>query len=202
MGCQTRIAQAILDRGDDDLLALKDNQPSLAGEVALFFETPAAQAADSFEAIGADHGRIEARRPCVSHDVDWLTTDRRFPREPRFPGLKAIVVVEATVERRGTVTTARRDCLSSRPLDPRMPARAIRAHWGIGNRLHWVLDVVFHDDPMRLRTRHGPKNMATIKHMAMNLLRSDAGQDSLESRRKAAAWNHDRLRSPLTRTTP
>lgn len=130
----------------------------------------------------------------------WLTTDRRFPGEPRFPGLKAVAMVEATVERRGSNTTARRYFLSSLPLDPRTLAHAVRAHWGIENRLHWVLDVVFHDDLMRLRTRHGPKNMATIKHMAMNLLRSAAGKDSLKSRRKAAAWNHDYLRALITRT--
>jgi len=95
MGCQTRIAQAILDRGADHLLALKDNQPSLADEVALFFETPAAGTAPAFETVDADHGRVETRRHDVSHDVDWLTTDRRFPREPCFPGLQAIAVVEA-----------------------------------------------------------------------------------------------------------
>jgi predicted transposase YbfD/YdcC len=200
MGCQTRIAQTILDRGADYLLALKDNQPSLADEVALFFQTPEARATEAFETIDGDHGRIEARRHSVSHDVAWLTTDRRFPGEPRFPGLKAIAMVEATVERRGTTTTARRYFLSSLPLDPRTLARAVRAHWGIENRLHWVLDVVFHDDLMRLRTQHGPKNMATIKHMAMNLLRSAQGKDSLKSRRKAAAWNHDYLRALITRT--
>jgi predicted transposase YbfD/YdcC len=200
MGCQTRIAQTILDRGADSLLALKDNQPSLADEVALFFQTPEAEAAHVCETIDADHGRIETRRHRVSHDVDWLTTDRRFPGEPRFPGLKAIAMVEATVERRGIVTTARRYCLSSLPIDPRTLARAVRAHWGIENRLHWVLDVVFHDDLMRLRTQHGPKNMATIKHMAMNLIRAAAGKDSLKSRRKAAAWNHDYLRALITRT--
>jgi predicted transposase YbfD/YdcC len=72
---------------------------------------------------------------------------------------------------------------------------------GIENRLHWVLDVDFHDDLMRLRTNHEPKNMAAIKHMAMNLIRSAAGEDSLKSRRKAAVWNHDYLRSLITRTT-
>lgn len=122
MGCQTRIARTILDRGADYLLALKDNQPSLAGKVELFFQAPDQQAADAFETIDADHGRIETRRHWVSHDVDWLTTDRRFPGEPRFPGLKAIAMVEATVERRGTVTTARRYFLSSLPLDPRSDA--------------------------------------------------------------------------------
>jgi predicted transposase YbfD/YdcC len=200
MGCQTRIAQTILDRGADYLLALKDNQPSLADEVALFFQTPEAQAASAFETIDADHGRIETRNHRVSHNVDWLTTDRRFPGEPRFPGLKAIAMVEATVERNGAVTTARRYFLSSLPIDPRTLARAVRAHWSIENRLHWVLDVVFHDDLMRLRTNHGPKNMATVKHMAMNLIRNAAGKDSLKSRRKAAAWNHNYLRALITRT--
>ena len=111
----------------------------VVGEVALFFQTPDQQAADSVETIDADHGRIETRRHWVSHDVDWLTTDRRFPGEPRFPGLKAIAMVEATVERRGTATTARRYFLSSLPLDPRTLARAVRVHWGIENRLHWVM---------------------------------------------------------------
>lgn len=201
MGCQTKIAQAVLDRGADYLLALKDNQRSLADEVEMFFEAPAARCDEAFETVDADHGRIETRRHWVSHDVDWLTTDRRFPGEPRFPGLRAIAMVEATVERGGAVTTARRFFLSSLALDARSLARAVRAHWGIENRLHWVLDVLFHDDLMRLRTEHGPKNMATIKHMAMNLIRNAAGKDSLKARRKAAAWNQDYLRTLITRTT-
>ena len=63
----------------------------------------------------------------------------------------------------------------------------MRAHWGIENRLHWVLDVVFHNDLMRLRTDNGPQNMGTIKHMAMNLIRRASDKDSLKTRRKAAA---------------
>lgn len=201
MGCQTKIAQTIIDRGADYLLALKDNQRSLADEVAMFFEAPAERCGEPFETVDADHGRIETRRHWVSHDVGWLTTERRFPGEPRFPGLKAIAMVEATVERNGSTSTARRFFLSSMALDTRMLARAVRAHWGIENRLHWVLDVVFHDDLMRLRTQHGPKNMATIKHMAMNLIRSAAGKDSLKVRRKAAGWSLDYLKALITRTT-
>ena len=166
----------MLDRGADYLLALKDNQRSLADELEMFFQTHEAAAADSFETIDADHGRIETRRHWISHKVNWLTTDRRFP------GLKAIAMVEATFERRGTVTTARRYFISSLPIDPRTLALAVRAHWGIGNRLHWVLDAVFHDELMRLRTDHRPRDMVTIKHMAMNLIRCANGKDSLKSR--------------------
>ena len=103
-------------------------------------------------------------------------------------------MVEATVERNGAVTTARRYFILSLPIDPRTLARAVRGYWGIKSRLHWVLDVVFHDDLMRLR------NMATIKHMTMNLFRSAAGKDSLKNRREAAPGNHDYVRSLITRT--
>lgn len=200
MGTQTKIAEAILARGADYLLALKDNQRSLAEEVALFFDTPEQRSLVPFETTDADHGRIETRRHRVSHEVAWLNGDRRAPGEPRFPGLKAIAMVEAKVERGGKTTLARRFFLSSLPLDAALLARAVRAHWGIENRLHWVLDVVFHDDLMRLRTGNGPKNMATIKHMAMNLIQSAGGKHSLKVRRKTAAWDHQYLKQLITRT--
>ena len=200
MGTQTKIAETILARGADYLLALKDNQRSLAEEVALFFDTPEQRSLAPFETTDADHGRIETRRHWVSHDVAWLNGDRRAPGEPRFPGLKAIAMVEAEVERGGKTTIARRFFLSSLPLDPPLLARAVRAHWGIENRLHWVLDVVFHDDLMRLRTDNGPRNMSTIKHMAMNLIRNAGGKHSLKVRRKEAAWDHDYLKALITGT--
>jgi predicted transposase YbfD/YdcC len=197
MGTQTKIAGTILTRGADYLLALKDNQKSLATEVALFFDAHE-QRGPAHVTTDADHGRIETRRHWVSHDVGWLNGDRRAPGEPRFPGLKAIAMVEACVERDGKTTTSRRYFLSSLAPDPALLARAVRAHWGIENRLHWVLDVVFHDDLMRLRTGNGPKNMATIKHMAMNLIRAAPGKDSLKSKRKAAAWDQDYLKAIIT----
>ena len=69
----------------------------------------------------------------------------------------------------------------------------MRTHWHIENRLHWVLDVVFHDDLARLRTGHGPQNMAVVKHMALNLLRDAKPTTSLKNRRKLAGWNLDYL---------
>ena len=191
MGCQTAIAQKVLDRGADYLLALKANQLSLAGEVELFFQDPERCPHKPHESVEADHGRIETRRHYVSHDVEWLSSDRRFPGEPRFPGLKAIAMAEATVENKatGATTTARRYYISSLAFDPAFFAKAVRAHWGVENRLHWVLDVVFHDDLMRLRTANGPKNMATVKHMALNLIKSAPGKDSIRVKRKAAGWD-------------
>jgi len=79
MGTQSRIAQAILDRGGDYLLALKDNQASLHDEVRRYLDDPSAKHHSHFETTDGDHGRIEVRRHVVSHEVDWLTTARRFP---------------------------------------------------------------------------------------------------------------------------
>ncbi len=111
-------------------------------------------------------------------------------------------MVEAEVGREGKTTLARRFFLSSLPLDAALPVRAVRAHWGIENRLHRVLDVVFHDDLMRLRTENGRRNISTIKHMAMNLIRGAGagGKDSLKVRRKTAAWDQEYLKALITQT--
>jgi hypothetical protein len=80
-------------------------------------------------------------------------------------------MVESETERDGKISRERRYYLSSARLDAATFARAVRGHWGIKDRLHWVLDVVFRDDLARLRTGHGPANMAVVKHLAVNLLR-------------------------------
>lgn len=195
MGCQTKIAQAILDKGADYLLAVKDNWPTLSGEIEHYFADALDRDLERFETTDGDHGRIEARRHVLSHDVAWLSTDRRFPGEPRFPGLKAIAMVE--VERDGKTSRERRYFLSSARLDVRLFARAVRCHWHIENRLHWVLDVVFHDDLSRLRSGFGPQNMAVVKHMAMNLIRKAPGRHSLTVRRKKASWNAGYLKTVI-----
>ena len=197
MGTQTKIAQAVLDRGGDYLLALKGNQSSLHDEIRRCLDDPAARLHSRFDTTDGDHGRIEVRRHLVSHDVDWLTTPRRFPGEPRFPGLRAIAVVEAEVERNGSISLERRYFLSSMPLDAKLFASAVRCHWHVENRLHWVLDVVFHEDLNRLRSGTGPQNMATIRHMAMNLLHGPKDKHSLKVRRKSAAWDTTYLEALL-----
>jgi len=199
MGCQTKIAQAILDKEADYLLAIKENWPSLHGEIERYFKDALDGDLDRFETTDGDHGRIEIRRHAISHDVAWLSSDRRFPGEPRFPGLAAIAMVEAEVERHGKTSREQRYFLSSAPLDARFFARAVRCHWHVENRLHWVMDVVFHDDLSRLRSGCGPNNMAIVKHMVMNLVRNAPGKQSLTVRRKKASWNVDYLETIIRR---
>ena len=200
IGCQTKIAQKILDKGADYLLSIKENWPNLHGEIERFFDETQEGPLDRFETTDGEHGRIEIRRHAVSQDVAWLITDRRFPGEPRFPGLKAIAMVEAEVERNGRTSRERRYYLCSSPLDARLFARAVRCHWHIENRLHWVLDVVFHEDLSRLRSGQGPQNMATVRHMALNLLRGARDKHSLKVRRKSAAWETAYLETIIHQT--
>lgn len=189
MGTQIEIAQQIIDGGGDYCLALKANRPVLHADVERFFAEPGVDEVSTFTTTDGDHGRIEERRHVVCHDVEWLFSDRRYADEPRFPGLAMIGMVESRVERGGTIAHERRYYLASARLDAATFARAVRAHWGVENRLHWVLDVVFHDDLARLRTGHGPENMAIVRHIGMNLLRSTKATASLKVRRKKAAWN-------------
>jgi predicted transposase YbfD/YdcC len=202
IGTQVEIAKAITDAGGDYLLALKANRPTLMSEVVTFFDDPA-NAADcqAVDTVDGDHGRIERRHHRISHKLDWLLSDRRFPDERIFPGLATIAMVQSTTERNGKIEKQQRYYISSAKLDATTFARAVRDHWGIENRLHWVLDVVFHDDLARLRTGAGPQNMAIVKHIAMNLIRHPKDRHSLKNRRKLACLNPDYLES-LIRNQP
>jgi predicted transposase YbfD/YdcC len=199
IGTQTEIAETILRQGGDYLLALKGNRPTTFKDVEAFFADPAA-AIETHATTDGEHGRLEIRRHAVCHDVAWLFSDRRYPGEVAFPGLAMIGMVESETERDGKTTRERRYYLCSAELDAPTFARAVRGHWGIENRLHWVLDVVFRDDLARLRTGHGPENMAVVKHMALNLLRRARPTASLKNRRKRAGWNTAYLEALIRQT--
>jgi predicted transposase YbfD/YdcC len=200
IGAQTGIAATILRRGGDYLLALKQNRPATFADVETFFADPPPGAVETCTTTDGDHGRIEVRRHAVCHDVAWLPSDRRYPGEVAFPGLAMLGMVESTTGRGGKTSRERRYHLGSARLDAATFAYAVRAHWGIENRLHWVLDVVFRDDLARLRTGHGPENMAVIRHMAVNLLRQAAPSVSLKNRRKRAGWNTAFLETLIRQT--
>jgi predicted transposase YbfD/YdcC len=127
--------------------------------------------------------------------------DCLYALQPTIPHLAMIGMVETRVERDGKIACERRYHIAFAKLDARVFAAATRAHWGIENRLHWVLDVVFHDDFARLRTGYGPQNMAVVKHMAMNLVRNPKDKHSLKVRRKLANLNPNYLET-IIRQTP
>ncbi len=132
MGTQTAIADIIVGRGGDYLLALKRNRPATYADVVAFFDNPPAEMIEEVHVTtDADHGRIEERRHLVCHDVGWLFLDRRFTDEPRFPHLAMIGMAETSVERGGGRQSERRSYLSSAKLEAKAFAHAVRSHWGI-----------------------------------------------------------------------
>jgi predicted transposase YbfD/YdcC len=194
MGCQREIAQQILDKKADYILALKGNQGSLREDVELF---AAEQKANGFqhttvsrhETVDGDHGRIETRTYTAIHDVAWLQ------ERHQWPGLKGVVMVESTREIGEKVERETRFYITSLVWLAHALGPAIRSHWAVENSLHWVMDMIFRDDECRLRTDHAPANFTTLKHMAHNLMRRAPGKDSMRLRRKVAAWDDDFLTS-------
>jgi predicted transposase YbfD/YdcC len=198
MGCQRDIAQKVLDKKADYVLALKGNQGSLREDVELFV---AEQKAAAFkrttisrdETVDGDHGRIETRTTTVIHDVAWLQ------ERHDWPGLNAVVMVESVREIGDKTERETRFYITSLVLLANLLGPIIRSHWTIENSLHWVLDMIFRDDDCRIRTDHAPANFATIKHMAHNLIRKAPGKASLRLKRKTAGWDDDFLASLIAR---
>jgi predicted transposase YbfD/YdcC len=194
MGCQRDVAQKIIDKKADYILALKGNQGTLREDVELF---AAEQKANGFsdtkitrhETVDGDHGRIETRTYTVIHDVAWLQ------ERHQWPGLQGIVMVESQREIDDKIEREMRFYITSLLCIAAQLGPAIRGHWMVENGLHWVMDMNFRDDECRIRTEHAPANFTTIKHMALNLIRRAPGKDSIRLRRKVAAWDDEFLAS-------
>jgi predicted transposase YbfD/YdcC len=192
MGCQRDIAQKVLDRKADYVLALKGNQGSLCEDVEVFVTEQKARGFADTEVsrdttIDSGHGRIETRTTTVIHDVEWLQ------QRHRWPGLKAVVVIDSCREINGKTERETRLYITSLVMLASLLGPVVRSHWAIENSLHWVMDMIFRDDECRVRTDHAPANFTTIKHIALNLLRAASSKDSMRLRRKVAAWDEDFL---------
>ncbi len=192
MGCQRAIAQQIVERDADYVLALKGNQPTLAQAVEEYLATgPEADTHRTtcayYEQHEQGHGREESRCYWITEQIADLGAGQDWP------GLRSIGMVEATRTLAGKTTVEQRFYLSSLETDAQDFARAVRNHWGIENGLHWTLDVTFREDHSRLRKGHGPENFAVLRHIALNLLRQEPSNKSLPRKRLACALNPDYL---------
>ena len=192
------IASAIRNAGADYLLAVKANQPGLRAEVEACFATAPPGTVETHITHDKGHGRVEQRCVSVMQEVDWLSGNRRFPGELRLPAVACIVRVEATIQRGGKQHTETRYHIASASLTAERAGQAVRGHWGIENSLHWVLDVTFNDDQSRVRKGHGARNMAVVRHFALNLVRATKDKKSIKLRRKAAGWQTDYLQQILS----
>jgi predicted transposase YbfD/YdcC len=188
MGCQVDIADKIVAHNADYLLALKGNQPTLEADVLDYFRTAPAAELVTKTTVEKGHGRIETRTYTASKSVDWITSERSYPGQPRFTNIKTIIKVDTRTEHADRSTFDTRTYICSAPLDIERTAKGIRGHWGVES-MHWLLDVEFKDDLSRYRTGHGAKNMAVVRRFALNLVRNFKAKGSIKTRRKRAGWN-------------
>jgi predicted transposase YbfD/YdcC len=190
IGCQKEIAQTIVDRGGDYVLAVKANQPTVhAALQAAFAQAPAPQLRSSRRTTTFEkgHGRYEQRTVAVLPARDYLAAAQRaLWTGVRSLGMVTRVVWEQASEAQSTEV---RYFLSSLPPVARRIGSAIRGHWSIENGLHWVLDVVFREDARRVYDRTTAENVAFMNRLALSLLRGDPSKSSLKVKRKRAGWS-------------
>ena len=204
IGCQKKIAKEIVEADADYVLALKGNQEMVHEEVKAFLDdtlvekekprptgvkaSKAAATLAFLETVEKDHGRHETRRYYQSIELDW------FADRHKWEGLRSVGMVEAVREVEGKRSVERRYYLSSLPLDVAVFARAARGHWGVENKLHWVMDVCFGEDRSRARAGYAAENLATLRRLALNLLKTEKTKKrGIKGKQLNAGWDHSYL---------
>ncbi len=193
MGCQKAIATKIRSKGGDYLLALKGNHAEMHSQVEEFFaDIELKQSCEHCKMVDGEHGRIEIRECFVCNDIEWLYGKREWQ------GLKSIVSIESSRECKGQVQKERRLYISSIDSNAERLLLATRSHWGIENQVHWVLDMSFNEDQIRIRKGNAPQNMAVVRHISLNMIQSHKKpRQSIKRLRKMAGWDNDTLEQIL-----
>jgi predicted transposase YbfD/YdcC len=188
LNCQRAIAEQIVEQKGDYALALKGNQGTQHDDVVLLLDDPELKASTAAPVVEADHGRIETRTATVSTEIDWLQ------KQHQWPALKAIGKVVRVRQAGEKTTTETAYYLLSRALSPERFNQVVRQHWGIENKLHWVLDVGFGEDLDRKRAGHTAQNFSLLNRIALNLLKHETTfKRGIKGKRLKAAWNHPYL---------
>jgi predicted transposase YbfD/YdcC len=196
MGCQTEIARQIIDQGGDYLLAVKKNQGNLYEDIALFFDLAQQNSFAKVnhthhQTVNGGHGRIEKRQCWAISGEDSLSFLRNHDH---WAKLQTIVMIQSQRHLDGQVIHESRYFISSLANDARQILNAKRSHWGIENKVHWVLDVAFREDDCRVRQGNASQNFAVLRHMALNLLKHETtAKGGIKAKRLQAAWNDDYL---------
>lgn len=195
MGCQTDIAQKIVDLKGDYIFGLKGNQKNNLESVKYLFDFELKNKFRSVfhtESLSVEkgHGRIETRKVYSIGELDEI----EGLELEKWSGLQSLTMVESTREINGSSTKERRYYISSLPADAKLIGESVRSHWGVENSLHWVMDVTFREDYARNRKDHSAMNMSTMRHFALNLIKQDKNtKGSIKGKRKRAGWNDDYL---------
>jgi predicted transposase YbfD/YdcC len=193
MGCQKSIAEKIISNQGDYVFSLKGNHGKLHNEIQEKFEGKSPKSLSSslgkkYTEEDEGHGRIEKRSYWITESIDFLE------QKDDWKGLKSVGVVERerTLKNVGKTVTERHYFLCSIEANPEILAQAVRKHWGIENKVHWCLDVVFNEDSSRAKN-NAAENLSKLRHIALNIFRKDETKKSLRSKRNTAGWNNNYL---------
>lgn len=192
MGCQTEIAEQIIEQDGDYLLSLKGNQGQLHEDVAEmfdYFEEIAFQDIDHdyHKTVNKGHGRLEVRERWVFEPAAWSDYFRTLDK---WAGLQAVAMIRSQRREDEKVTTETRYFITSLAVQAERVLSAARNHWDIENSLHWVLDIAFNEDQSRIRQGHAAENLAVIRHLALNLLSQEKSlKVGKKNKRLRCAWD-------------
>jgi predicted transposase YbfD/YdcC len=196
MGCQKEIASLIVEGGGDYVLALKENHGQLHEDVTLLFDDLVASCFSAYsfdvkQTVNGGHGRLETRQ-C------WTISDPKVVQALRgtknWEKLQSVVKIQAKRNDGQKETVEDRYYLSSLDGNAERLLWAARIHWGIENGLHWVLDIAFREDESRVRKDHGAQNLATLRHIALNLLKQEnTAKIGIKNKRLRAGWDEQYL---------
>jgi predicted transposase YbfD/YdcC len=201
MGCQTEIAEQIIDQGADYLLTVKGNQPHLLEDMTFFFKLAEQDEFRKVEhsyarTVNKGHGRIETRYCWVISGEENLQFLRDFGQ---WKHLGSMVKITSERQMNGKTTSETRYYITSLAADAKKLLKAARSHWGVENSLHWVLDVAMGEDNSRIRKDYAPENMAVLRRIAVNLLKQETTlKRGIKGKRLKAAMNPDYLLTVLS----
>jgi predicted transposase YbfD/YdcC len=201
MGCQTEIAKNIVDQDADYILSLKGNQGHLhedVEEMFAYFEKIDLEKIEHgyHKIVSKEHGRIEIRECWTFNPHEW---SQYFRTLEKWQGLQSVAMVRAQRQVGDKVTIETRFAISSLPSRAKLILQSIRRHWGIENKLHWVLDMAFRENLSRVRQGYAAENLAVIRHLALNLLRQEkTAKMGIENKRLRCAWDTDYRNKVLT----
>jgi predicted transposase YbfD/YdcC len=201
-GCYKEVAETAIERGGNYLIAVKDNQPNLKGQIVSSFkdardetprplDQPPALPVEVHSETTKGHGRLEERNLYLIRDLSWVTDQQKWT---------GLTFIAKSTARRTDLTTGEtseesRYFIGSHPTASASTIAAqVRNHWEVENCLHWVLDIGFHEDQARHRAGNCAKNMTILRHAALNLLRSEKSKKlGVANKRKAAGWDRNYL---------
>lgn len=194
MGCQKDIADKIIEMEGDYVLAVKGNQGNLLDDITEAFKETAIGSIQSNTGLETGHGRIEKRTCDVITDTDWVCNRQQWK------GLQSLIRItaERTDKASGEMQRECRYYISSNMPDAAALLHITRQHWGVENKLHWMLDVNFGEDASQKRAGNAAQNFSVINRIALNLLQNEKTKKlSIKKKRLAAGWQHGYLEKLL-----